>query len=399
MMFSRSGKNLVMMCVLCASTLAIVLSTGGVRAASLGSCSPWTAVSSPNPALIDNVLTAVVAVAPTDVWAVGFDDRGTLTEHWDGSAWTVVASPNASPRMNNLFGVAAISTSDVWAVGDAFDSSSVTYHTLIEHWDGSTWSVIPSPNVGLDTNELLAVTAISAQDVWAVGDYFQDGDQGRTGRTLTEHWDGASWSVVPSPSVGKAQIEDNILSAVTATSAQDVWAAGMKVVEGSKVPRQTLILHWDGKSWHVMDSPNGSQPNNELFGIAAISTSDVWAVGDMSSDTTPPQPLTEHWNGRKWSTITSPTFAGGAVLSGVASLSPDAVWAVGTFKDSRNLPNTLTEQWDGASWSVVESPSPFVQGNTLSAVAVVPGTQSLWSVGYGVDQLDDFRTLTESYCV
>src|SRR6266699_534991 len=293
MIFSRSCKNLVMMCVLFESTITIVLSTGGVRAASFSSCSPWTVVSSPNPALIDNVLAAVTALSPTDVWAVGFDDRGTLTEHWDG----------------------------------------------------------------------------------------------------------AIWSVVPSPSVGKAQIEDNILSAVTATSAQDVWAAGMKVVEGSKVPRQTLILHWDGKSWHVMDSPNGSQPNNELFGIAAISTGDVWAVGDMSSDTTPPQPLTEHWNGRKWSTITSPTFAGGAVLSGVASLSPDSVWAVGTFKDSRNLPNTLTEQWDGASLSVVASPSPFVQGNTLSAVAVVPGTQSLWSVGYGVDQFDDFRTLTESYCV
>src|SRR6266700_3509778 len=230
MIFSRSCKNLVMMCVLFASTITIVLSTGGVRAASFSSCSPWTVVSSPNPALIDNVLAAVTALSPTDVWAVGFDDRGTLTEHWDGSAWTVVASPNASPRMNNLFGVAAVSTSDVWAVGDAFDSSSVTYHTLIEHWDGSTWSVIPSP------------------------------------------------------SVGKAQIEDNILSAVTATSAQDVWAAGMKVVEGSKVPRQTLILHWDGKSWHVMDSPNGSQPNNELFSIAAISTVDGWAVGDMSSD-------------------------------------------------------------------------------------------------------------------
>src|SRR6266568_4305400 len=182
MIFSRSCKNLVMMCVLFASTITIVLSTGGVRAASFSSCSPWTVVSSPNPALIDNVLAAVTALSPTDVWAVGFDDRGTLTEHWDGS----------------------------------------------------TWSVIPSPNVGLDTNELLAVTAISAQDVWAVGDYFQDGDQGRTGRTLTEHWDGAIWSVVPSPSVGKAQIEDNILSAVTATSAQDVWAAGMKVVEGSK---------------------------------------------------------------------------------------------------------------------------------------------------------------------
>ena len=96
-------------------------------------------MSSPNPALIDNVLAAVTALSPSDVWAVGSDDRGTLTEHWNGSAWTGDASPNATSGTNNLFGVATVSTSDVWAVGDAFDSSSTTYHTLIEHWDGSTW--------------------------------------------------------------------------------------------------------------------------------------------------------------------------------------------------------------------------------------------------------------------
>jgi hypothetical protein len=137
MIFSRSCKNLLMVCVLVASTIAIVLSTSGVRAASSGSCSPWTAVSSPNPALIDNVLTAVTALAPTDVWAVGFDDRGTLTEHWNGSTWSVVASPNATPGSNGLFGVAAVSTNDVWAVGHALDSSSAHFHTLIEHWNGS----------------------------------------------------------------------------------------------------------------------------------------------------------------------------------------------------------------------------------------------------------------------
>lgn len=395
MIFSRSCKNLVMMCVLVTSTIAIVLSTGGVSAASSGSCNPWMAVSSPNPTPIDNVLAAVTALSPTDVWAVGFDDRGTLTEHWNGSTWIVVASPGA----NNLNGVAAVSTNDVWAVGEAFDSSSGAYRTLIEHWNGSTWSVVASPNVGVDTNNLLSVTAISAHDVWAVGDYLKDGPLGRTAQTLTEHWNGSVWRVVSSPNVGKAQIDDNTLSAVTAISAHDIWAVGMKVVAGSKIPRQTLILHWNGVIWRVIASPNGSQPNNDLLAIAAISTADVWAVGNTSSDTTFPQPLTEHWNGHTWSTITSPNFAGGGVLSGVAALSPDTVWAVGNFNGSNALPNTLIEQWNGTTWSVVASPNPFVQGNSLSAVAVVPGTQSLWSVGSGVDQLNDFRTLTESYCV
>jgi hypothetical protein len=251
----------------------------------------------------------------------------------------------------------------------------------------------------VDTNELFGVTAISAQNVWAVGNYLKDGRQGRTAQTLTEHWNGAVWRVVPSPNVGKAQLDDNTLSAVTAISAHDVWAVGMKFVEFSKIPRQTLILHWNGVIWRVIASPNGSQPNNDLLAITAVSTNDVWTVGNMSSDTTFPQPLTEHWNGHTWSAVTSPTFAGGAMISGVTSLSTANVWAVGEFTDSQNLPNTLVEQWNGASWSVVASPNPFVQGNSLSAVALVPGTQSLWGVGSGVDQLNDFRTLTESYCV
>jgi len=98
---------------------------------------------------------------------------------------------------------------------------------------------------------------------------------------------------VPSPNVSKAQIDDNTLSAVAAISIHDVWAVGMKFVEGSKVPRQTLILQWNGVSWRVMASPNSSQPNN-LLAIAAVSTNDVWAVGNMSSDTTAAQPLNEH---------------------------------------------------------------------------------------------------------
>jgi hypothetical protein len=185
---------------------------------------------------------------------------------------------------------------------------------------------------------------------------------------------------------------DNLLAAVTALSPTDVWVVGFDDCG-------TLTEHWDGSAWTVVASPNATPRTNNLFGVAAVSTNDVWAVGNMSSDTTAARPLTEHWNGHKWSTVTSPTFAGGGVLSGVASLSPDNVWAVGDFTDSQNLPNTLIEQWNGNNWSVVASPSPFVQGNSLSAVTVVPGTQSPWSVGSGVDQLNDFRTLTESYCI
>src|SRR5207249_9413132 len=109
-------------------------------------------------------------------------------------------SPNVGPSANYLNGVAVVSANDVWAVG--WHSGG----TLTLHWDGAQWSVVPSPSPGTNAR-LLGVTAISANDVWAVGAYSDLGPQ-----TLTIHWNGTSWTQVPSPSPGSNY--SNFLSAV-----------------------------------------------------------------------------------------------------------------------------------------------------------------------------------------
>src|SRR5579872_1472618 len=78
--------------------------------------------------------------------------------------WNVVASPPILSGQSELNGVAAVSANDVWAVGDA-DSLG---QTLVEQWNGSSWQMVASPNAGT-YNALYGVTAISATDVWAVG--------------------------------------------------------------------------------------------------------------------------------------------------------------------------------------------------------------------------------------
>lgn len=164
----------------------------------------WAVQPSPSPARLSNHLNGVVAIASDDVWAVGTRvARGatdlTLAEHWDGTAWMVVPTPNPGTSSNELAGVAATSSNDVWAVGTQFTGSVLT--TLVEHWDGISWSVSPSPNPSPTQNQLSAVSALSPTDVWAVGTGF-DGSF----FTLTEHWDGLSWSVVPSPNPGPYEI-------------------------------------------------------------------------------------------------------------------------------------------------------------------------------------------------
>src|SRR5262249_59938022 len=76
---------------------------------------------SPSPSQLDNVLTGVATASPTSAWAVGYAVRGyhrALIEHWDGSAWRVVPSPQAGRLDSDLWGVTALSPANAWAVGN-----------------------------------------------------------------------------------------------------------------------------------------------------------------------------------------------------------------------------------------------------------------------------------------
>jgi hypothetical protein len=135
----------------------------------------WSVVSAPSPAF-DSSLRAVAALAPNNVWAVGSANAGptqTLIEHFDGTNWSVVPSPNAggtSTFANNaLGGVAAISANDIWAVGTFTDPTTDIGRTLTEHFNGTSWSIIASPNPTTGQNSLNGVTALSTGTIVAVG--------------------------------------------------------------------------------------------------------------------------------------------------------------------------------------------------------------------------------------
>src|SRR5215204_6408037 len=129
---------------------------------------PWIHVPSPAP---NTGFAGGVAFAPDNAWAVGSggDVNGmALVAHWDGSAWSRVPVPRRAHDF--LFGVAAVSSTDLWAVGSSDDPGPGS-DTFVLHWDGAQWTIIPSPNAGPGTNWLLGVAAVSATDVWAVGQY------------------------------------------------------------------------------------------------------------------------------------------------------------------------------------------------------------------------------------
>lgn len=154
----------------------------------------------------------------------------------------------------------------------------ISSRTIFPSSQGScgTWSVVNSPNLGPSDNALGAVAAVSSSDVWAVGEYLRTGASSIT-QTLTEHWDGSSWTYIPSPNFGSL---GNTLYGVSASSSNDAWAVGFYRNDGDSSPTQTLIDHWDGKQWNVVSSPSpGAGGDNILGGIVALSANDVWAVG------------------------------------------------------------------------------------------------------------------------
>src|SRR5262249_22168170 len=137
-----------------------------------------------------------------------------------GCTWSDVSSPSFSGQ---LFGVAALSGTDAWSVGYE-TGGPVLNEAIVEHWNGAKWRLLRSPQPGSYRNFLEKVGVVGPADLWAVGGYEnQHGGYARPQRSLVEHWDGIRWHVVPSPSVPGA---DTTLAGVVALATDDVWAVG-----------------------------------------------------------------------------------------------------------------------------------------------------------------------------
>jgi hypothetical protein len=347
---------------------------------------PWTAVPSPNATPGNNVLAAVSTVSADNVWAVGQaeDANGNsnaLIEHWNGTAWSVVPGP--AILESNLLGVAGISATNVWAVGSSLTRDS-GQQALIEHWNGVRWRKVKSP-VTRPGTVLNAVTVVGKRDIWAVGEFLTDGI---TAQTLTEHWDGTAWSVVPSPDAGT---QHNLLTGVAAVSSTDVWAVGHFLNNDHVF--QTLTENWNGSSWSIVPSPSKAGVQSSLNSIATASHGRyIWAVGETGSHT-----LIEQWNGTSWLVVHSPTPDGSAftILGGVAIVNGSEVWAVGQSQDATTgVQSTLVEQWNGVNWTIVPSPNPGTAPG-LDSVTADPASGHVWAVGVLTGPFGAQQTLTE----
>lgn len=342
----------------------------------------WGIVDSPNRGSRDNALLGLAINNPNDIWAVGEYNpapppntysRETLIEHWDGESWHIVPSPNPSwpgIDVSRLEAVDLLTTNDAWAVGYSDDVATARSNTLIQHWDGNSWQIVPSPNPAGDDqpNRLYDVVAIASDEVWAVG------ESGRPESGLLLRYDGSTWRTTSSFCRTRA------FHGVGAAAPDYIWAVG----SGN-------ACRYNGTWWAPVKTP---RPEGDEIGLLwsdvdALAPNDAWAVGTRAIphyQGVTFASIVMHWDGSSW---TADRNVPGRHLESVVMLAPDDVWAVG-----RDDFGAIMLHYDGTGWESV--PVPYTgASDTLNAIDAID-RGSMWAVGYLLDENANYasRTLT-----
>ena len=240
----------------------------------------WTQATSPSPGQFPN-LRSVSCVSAEWCIAVGENyfqqNNDALVLLWNGSVWTQVSSSVVATTSGQdvyINSVSCVSTSSCTAVGWynlVPNNASAVHQTLVLSWDGISWSVADSPNIGNEDNELESVSCVTASSCVAVG-------YSAVAAPLVLSWNGMTWTPVTSPIPGE---NGGYLYSVSCVTASSCVAVGFIVAD------LTFVMSWDGSTWTTVPSPNvdPENPADHLFSVSCVNSSWCVAVGETSGPT------------------------------------------------------------------------------------------------------------------
>ncbi|GAA1939124.1 hypothetical protein [Amycolatopsis minnesotensis] len=232
----------------------------------------------------DAYVRHVVAVSPNEGWAVateknGDGDSADVLLHRDGAEWRPAPTP---PALNTYKGaelgtLAASGPDNVWQFGNlAPDGGVRDRQNGAVRWDGQRWS---RTSVSFPVYDAVV---LAPDNVWAL-------DASSAG-PAARHWDGTKWTEQRwSPA-------EYYLDSLAATGPDDVWASGF---HGD----QAAIMHYDGKRWEPVDIPSirpAPAQKASIHDIFAVSRTNVWAFGQLTSAAGSPTTFAVNWNGSEW---------------------------------------------------------------------------------------------------
>ncbi len=309
--------------------------------------------------------------------------------------WQQVGTPSGAPGRNAFFGVSFSTANNGHAVGYYIDSTSGLYRTFAARWNGTSWQTTTTPNPGNGNNYLYDVETLSATDAWAVGR-----TDSASGSPLILRYDSANntWQQYVVQISGVTQ---SALFGVAAVSSNDIYAVGYYYENGIG-PAKTLTLHWDGSSWTVpgLSSMALGSGDSKLFDITVVKTAPIrlWTVGAYQDNgTTKPVVLRDNLENESpffWNVIPSANLSGDYCLRGVTATDASNAWAVGysgsaclTEENLTTSPagqNTvaLIERWDALANKWVRVAEPTF-GRTTKLVKVdASDPTKVWAVGF-----------------
>jgi len=286
--------------------------------------------------------------------------------------WSVVPSPNSQLPTGVLSGVSCAASNACTAVG-FYPFTLNGYNdpaTLAESWNGTTWSVVPTPNPAQsNSSSLSSVSCTTADACIAVGWYK---DKFAVDATLAEVWNGNSWSILPMALPLPSPTGTSSFSSISCTASNACIAVGLYATS-ENVPTETLAESWNGTSWSVQSTPNPSGSTNSHFNaISCVAADACTADGTWQNSSGVNGTLLETWNGASWSLVSTPNPSDlyAAQFTGVSCTASDACTAVGYYENTSFVSETLAERWDGVSWTIQFTPNPTGSlGSFLSNVA------------------------------
>ena len=268
---------------------------------------------------------------------------GTLAERWNGSKWSIQPTPSPGNEGIPFAAVSCGSATSCTVVGYYdFGDPGFASSTLAEHWDGHSWSSQSLPPAGNPGGDLTSISC-GRQACTAAGYYTGQSDEGPGAAPLALRWNGTTWAVQPTPG-DATQNEISALTGVSCPSARACTAVGVSDSGGP------LVLAWNGTTWHSQAVGSGYALN----AVSCRSATACLAIGSSAA---------EHWNGRRWAsqTIHVPPGAHGLSLTAVSCSSASQWTAVGFKNITVSLVNdilTVAEHWNGHSWTLQPTRNP-----------------------------------------
>jgi hypothetical protein len=337
-----------------------------VTSPSKGSSSELSGVACSNQNLCLSVGT--YALSPT---------TKTLSEKWNGSTVAVAKSPTPSGSKTVEFNaISCPTTTFCMGVGRVFKSGSDV--VLAETWNGSKWTTLPTPSLGVDqADDVLGVSCKSPTWCMLVGWWTIDPEN-----ALALLWNGGTWTLETVPNTNS--VDDNVLTSISCVTTSFCIAAGW--TDGNT----QLIDRWNGSSWSIVSST----ANLALYGVRCRSTTFCIAVGAQGSSTV--DTLVEQWNGATWTVISSPNVSGSTAnfLLSVSCTGTTFCMAGGYYLGSGSTEFTLTEVWTGATWSIVPSINPDSTFDRINSVSCTTASAGNFCLAVG---MEGFLTLVEKY--